>query len=263
MVVSVLTLGWFISSEALLQAQGTSTVVASGLDNPRGMAFGPEGALYVAESGRGGISPCIVLRGQPACYGPTGALRRVWRGTQVRVAADLPTYIMPSGEEGGPADVSFQGRGGAYVTVGFGGDPALRAGFGPVGELFGTLLKVAASGHWKVIADVSAHETAENPAGGPVDSNPFGILAEPGARIIADAGANALLRVAANGDVSTIATFPARPVRSTGAVPTDVVAGPDGAYDFSELTGVPFAAGAAQIYRVVPGAPATVALTGF
>jgi hypothetical protein len=29
------------------------TVVMSGLDNPRGMAFGPEGALYVAEAGRG------------------------------------------------------------------------------------------------------------------------------------------------------------------------------------------------------------------
>ena len=34
------------------------TVVMQGLDNPRGLAFGPEGALYVAEAGRGGDGPC-------------------------------------------------------------------------------------------------------------------------------------------------------------------------------------------------------------
>jgi glucose/arabinose dehydrogenase len=35
----------------------TTRVVMSGLDNPRGLAFGPEGALYVAEAGRGGPGP--------------------------------------------------------------------------------------------------------------------------------------------------------------------------------------------------------------
>lgn len=46
------------------------TVVMSGLDNPRGLAFGPEGALYVVEAGRGGSGPCQVLRGLLRCYGP-------------------------------------------------------------------------------------------------------------------------------------------------------------------------------------------------
>jgi hypothetical protein len=46
-------------------------------------------------------------------------------------------------------------------------------------------------------------------------------------------------------------------------VPTAVVVGPDGAYYVSELTGVPFAAGAARIYRVVPGAPPQIFLDGF
>ena len=80
---------------------------------------------------------------------------------------------------------------------------------------------------------------------------------------MADAGGNSLLRIAANGDISTIAVFPSRPVRSTDAVPTAVVRGPDGAYYVSELTGVPFAAGAANIYRVVPGSAPQVVLTGF
>jgi len=249
---------------APLARGATITVVMSGLDNPRGLAMGPEGALYVVEAGRGGNGPCTVLRGLPRCYGPSGALTRLWRGTQERVATGLPSYTDAAQTEvTGPHDVSFQGRGGAYVTIGFGGDPALRAGFGPVGALFGTLVHMPASGRWKVVADVSAYETTANPDGFLTDSNPFGVLAEPGAQIVADAGANALLRVGTNGDISTIATFPARPARPTDSVPTAVVVGPDGAYYVSELSGVPFADGAANIYRVVPGAAPEVVLSGF
>lgn len=177
----------------------------------------------------------------------------------------LPSHALPSGEAAaGPNDISLLGRGGAYVTIGLGHDPAiLRPALGTAGPLFGTLLHVAASGTWNVVADISAYERAANPAGGPIDSNPFGLLALPGARLVADAGANALLEVKANGDVSTVATFPSRPARSTDAVPTSVAIGPDGAYYVSELTGVPFAAGAARIYRVVPGEAPTVFLEGF
>jgi hypothetical protein len=244
-------------------AQPAVTVVMKGLDNPRGLAFGPEGALYVVEAGRGGPGPCMVLRGQPRCYGATGALTRMWRGTQERIATGLPSYADATGEATGPHDVSFQGRGGAYVTIGFGADPALRSGFGAVGALFGTLVHVSASGNWKVVADVSAYESAANPDGNLIDSNPYGVLAEPGARIVADAGANALLEVKANGDISTLAVFPARPLRSTDAVPTAVVVGPDRAYYVSELTGVPFTEGAARVYRVVPGEAPSVFLQGF
>ena len=38
-------------------AAASVTTVMTGLDNPRGLAFGPEGALYVAEAGRGGAGP--------------------------------------------------------------------------------------------------------------------------------------------------------------------------------------------------------------
>ncbi|WP_147653649.1 ScyD/ScyE family protein [Vulcaniibacterium gelatinicum] len=261
---SLLTLcGLALAMPAAFAAPSVTTVM-SGLDNPRGLAFGPEGALYVVEAGRGGTGPCAILRGQPRCYGPTGALTRLWRGRQERVAAGLPSYADAAVlETTGPHDVSFIGRGTAYVTVGFGSDPALRAGFGEVGQLFGTVVQVSAGGQWRVVADVSAHESAANPAGGPVDSNPYGALAEPGAVIVADAGANALLRVAANGTVSTFAMFPSRPARSTDSVPTAVVRGPDGAYYVGELTGVPFAQGAARVYRVVEGEAPSVYADGF
>src|SRR5438552_690898 len=106
---------------ALTSASGagatTTSVVMSGLDNPRGLAFGPEGALYVAEAGRGGSGPCIFLHGAPQCYGPTGAVSRLWRGEQERVATGLPSYGSAASTTG-PHDISFLGRGGAYVTIG-------------------------------------------------------------------------------------------------------------------------------------------------
>ena len=114
-----------------------------------------------------------------------------------------------------------------------------------------------------MVADVSAYEATANPDGNVIDTNPYGVLAEPGKRIVTDAGGNSLLEVDANGSISTLAVFPARPGRSTDAVPTAVVVGPDGAYYVSELTGVPFADGAARVYRVVPGQSPTVYLSGF
>ena len=240
------------------------TVLMSGLDNPRGLAMGPEGGLYVVEAGRGGSGPCAVLRGLLRCYGATGAVTRYWNGTQERVATGLPSYAGSDGEATGPHDISFQGRGGAFITVGFGGNPAFRTAlFGEVGALFGTLLHAPASGRWRVVADVSAYEASANPDGNVIDTNPYGVLAEPGHRIVTDAGGNSLIQVDANGDISTVAVFPARPGRSTDAVPTDVVVGPDGAYYVSELSGVPFADGAARVYRVVPGQAPQVYLAGF
>src|SRR5215212_6084568 len=80
-------------------AAGDLSVVMSGLDNPRGLDFGPQGALYVAEAGRGGGvgAPNIVLRGIPLYYGATGAVSRLWKGQQERVASGLPSLAQANG----------------------------------------------------------------------------------------------------------------------------------------------------------------------
>ena len=52
-------------------------VIVSGLDSPRKLSFGPDGALYVAEAGRGGSGASIASPSQPGAfvsYGATGAL---------------------------------------------------------------------------------------------------------------------------------------------------------------------------------------------
>lgn len=267
---AVMALVWALAATA--SGQATTTVVMTELDNPRGLAFGPEGALYVAEAGRGGDQPCVVVRaGQPVPVfaGRTGAVSRLWHGQQERVATGLPSFTENApGAPGatGPHDVTFLGRGNARVSVGLGGEPTFRESCETIGPGFGQLVKMPASGKWRNWVDIAAHEEEENPDGGAVDTNPYGLLARPGATFVTDAGGNALLRVAADRSISTVAVFPSRStgrVPSTDAVPTTVVRGPDGAYYVGELTGAPFFVGEANVYRVVPGEAPTVFLDGF
>jgi hypothetical protein len=220
--------------------------------------------LYVAEAGRGGNGPCFFLRGGTRCYGATGAVSRLWHGEQKRFSTGLPSHAPVTGAAAiGPMDVSFFGVGNAYVTVGFQTDPGRRAELGPAAAGFAQLARLTASGDWRYVLDLGAYEIEANPDRNLIDSNPFGLLQEPGSVVLVDAGGNALLRAAANSDVETIATFPSRPDRVTDSVPTTVAVGPDGAYYVGELTGQPFAPGASNIYRVVPGEAPAVYLSGF
>jgi hypothetical protein len=240
------------------------TTVMTGLDNPRDLAFGPKGALYVTEAGHGGDGPCAVgeldLR---VCYGPTGAVSRLLHGVQERFATGLPSAAINDPRfpnrlgqaASGPQGLSFHG-GKAYVAIGLRQDPAFRAE-APEFAGLGRLVRLDKKGDWKFVADVAAYEAEANPDGDSVASNPYGVLAEPGSRLVVDASANALFRVAANGEVSTVAAFllgtrAGRPP-TTESVPTSIAVGPDGAYYVGELTGVPNATWPAGVYRVVPG----------
>jgi hypothetical protein len=64
------------------QTQRTSQVVAPGLDNPRGLKFGPDGFLYIAEGGTGGLVSTVGSCDQvPAPLGPYtgGSTARITR----------------------------------------------------------------------------------------------------------------------------------------------------------------------------------------
>lgn len=238
-----------------------ATTVMSGLNSPRGLAWGPGGALYVAEAGTPEINgPCVAMARGDSCYSGTGSVSRLSRGGQERVFTGLPsTYNPATMEVIGVQDLEFHADGSASFTVGWGGAPEARAGFGEVGAHLGTLIR-ATSSTTGTIVDIADFEQANNPAGGPLDSNPYGVLVEGSRRYVTDAGGNSLLEVR-NGQVSLIATFPARPVPPplgeiipfSEAVPTEVHRGPDGALYVSILSGAPFPPGGAGIYRVVPG----------
>ena len=251
------------------------TVIARGLDNPRGIAFGREGALYVAEAGRGGAGPCTTfeLFGGPVCFGPSGAVTRVLRGEQRRVATGLGSFAHPDGGSAfGVHDISFQHGGNAYVTVG-----GCFAGVTPAQGNCGGLFKLGSHGERRLVADLNAYELQNNPDGQhPGESDPYGVLALPGERIVTDAAGNDLLRVGPDGRISTLVVFPQRLVPAPpslgmpagtqlpmDSVPTPVVLGRDGAFYVGELTGFPFPVGGARIYRVVPGHAPQVFADGF
>jgi len=257
-----------ISPRAL--AQSAWEVVATGLDNPRGLSFAPNGDLYVAEAGRGGNGACVQGPEGLACYGASGAVTRITSlattPKQERVVTGLPSLAPPPSAENagqgalGPHDVSFQGAGNGWVTIGLGANPTTRSQIGAAGSRLGRLVRIQPNGKARFGADVAGYELRANPDQGLLDSNPYGVLAQPGKTIVADAGANALVAVAANGSMSTLAVFPTRLVQNPfappgvtipmQAVPTTVVRGPDGAYYVGQLTGFPFPEGGANVYRV-------------
>ena len=269
MCVALATAAFAIPAAAQAAA---SEPVMTGLDNPRGLAFGPEGGLYVAEAGRGGPGVCVPLPDGPGvrCYGATGAISRLWKGHQERIATGLPSLAgQPLGDTAaGPQHISFQGRGGLYVNIGCSCNRSNPTGALLDGLGFGYLMHVSASGNAKRLVDLAGYEASVNPDGAQIDSNPYGMLALPGHRLVTDAGGNSLLDVTANGSISTVATFPkipggpGPPGSLRDGVPTDVVVGPDGAYYVSTLTGFPFTTGTASVYRVVPGQAPTPYATG-
>ena len=70
-------------------------VVASGLDNPRGIAVAKNGDIWVAEAGRGGAGPCQPGEepgAPPTCFGASGGFTLVHKGVQKRVVTGLPSF---------------------------------------------------------------------------------------------------------------------------------------------------------------------------
>ena len=140
------------------------TTVATGLHNPRGLNFAPDGSLYVAEAAGDGTAStdCGVMGdGSTKCSANTGSVTRIdlASGESTRVLTGLPSLISGDGNGSGgsgPQDVVFQGLGNGYVTIGLGGAPENReAYFGDAGAFYGRLVRFNPSGKLRFNEDLA------------------------------------------------------------------------------------------------------------
>jgi hypothetical protein len=160
----------FASSSLCAAAERTQTVFASGLNNPRGLKFGPDEQLYVAEGGLGGahstvghcdqvVPPIGPYTGSPA----GGRISRInANGYRETVVDNLPssqTSAASGSLVSGVADVAFIDDK-LY---------ALLAGAGcshGVATLPNGVIRVHRNGTWALIANLSAFQQA-NPVAHP------------------------------------------------------------------------------------------------
>ena len=119
----------FAAAQGLLAQSANVSVFASGFNNPRGLKWGPDGYLYVAEGGAGGslstVGLCDQAAGPPAGPGPytggfTGRISKVAaNGAVSTVAEGLPSsQTSPAFGNlvSGVADVAFV-RGSLYALL--------------------------------------------------------------------------------------------------------------------------------------------------
>ncbi len=279
MFLSVILLFFAVVSLSNGQVSANSSIitstVATGLNHPRGLAFGPNGGLYIAEAGTGGAGPCTTLgSGVFACYGTTGAVVEVLGGVQSDYLSGMPSLgDNPLTEAVGPHDVAFDENGDMFVLIGLGADPnALEAGGDLDGLPFAEIVKDDGMGGWTTEAQIGPYEIAVNPHPAAVDTNPFSLWSSTSGHTVTDAGGNSLLAVDTSGVVSYTAVFSDVLVEyppmsgmmiPMQGVPTGMTVGPDGAQYIGQLTGFPFPVGGANVFRKEAGMPHAAHEAGF
>jgi hypothetical protein len=246
-------------------AAPTVSVYATGFNNPRGLKFGPDGILYVAEGGPGGnnstIGQCTqVPDAGPYTGSPTGGrISKVVDGTRITVTDQFPSS-QTSPDLGslvsGVADVGFVGNTLYALTAGSGcshGVPNTTNG----------IFRVGGDGSITLVADLSAFQKAHpvahpNPGDFEPDGTWYSMVAVRGAFYAVEPNHGELDRITTGGSINRVADISAT---QGHIVPTAIA--DHGAFYIGNLNTFPIVPGSSKIIQVTPGGQVHTAATGF
>jgi len=245
------------------------TVYASGLNNPRGLKFGPDGDLYVAEGGVGGSDPALPTPDctVPSPVGPyTGSpvgsrISKIDRdGGRTTVADNLPssqTSPAVGSLVSGVADIAFL-DGNLYAILASAGCshgvPSIPNG----------VIRVRRDGTWSMIADLSAFQRAHpvaviDPDDFEPDGTWYSMIAVHGTLYAVEPNHAEIDRIRTNGRITRVIDMSA----SVGSVQPTALAYHRGNFYVGNLGFLPQDPGTANIWKVTPGGDISLHASGF
>lgn len=160
LLIGLIALG--LASLALAQSSNVS-VFAGGFNNPRGLKFGPDGNLYLAEGGAGGSTSTVGICDQvvapigPYTGGFTARISKIAPDGTVSTVADHLPSDQTSASQGslvsGVADVAFLGNTLYAILAGAGCSHGIQS-------VNNGVLRVNSDGSTKMVANLSGFQKA-------------------------------------------------------------------------------------------------------
>ena len=257
-------------TESLKEKPGniaTVSIIATGLNNPRGLEFGPDGNLYVAEGGLGGTNSTeglctqVVFPVGPYLGSPTGGGISKISPTYTRtiVTDQLPSSNaneIIGGDVEGVSDIAFIGNTMYALLAGAGcshGVPSVPNG----------VIKVNSDGSWTLIADISAY-LQTHPVLNPEeddfepDGTPYSMISLRGDLYVIEPNHGELIKVTTSGEITRVVDISAT---QGHIVPTALAY--HGNFYVGNLNTFPIVEGSSNIYKITPSGQIKVWASGF